>query len=107
MHTLEDLLQHFGDEFVATGNTLKKFLSAPNSVKTKILDANSKPIHMETIADLKVFLQTEVDAYQLCIDELEVEPAAFFRGRGEHTVNELEKMVMAQKEELITLKGRK
>lgn len=33
--------------------------------------------------------------------------AKFYRGRGEHSVAELEQMVEAQKEELITLKGSK
>jgi hypothetical protein len=72
MNSLEDLLEHFGCEFVQTGNTLKKFVSAPNSVKKTILDANSEPVKMETVADLKAFLQSEIDAYQIVIDELEL-----------------------------------
>jgi hypothetical protein len=103
--SLDDLLEHFGEEFTATGNILKKFLTAPKSVKNAILDANSQPIKMETVADLKSFLQTEVDAYQIVIDELDIEAPRFYRVRGNHSVKELEQMVEAQKEELIRLKA--
>ena len=65
---LENLLTHFGDELSNTATILKKFRDIRNY---ECLDSNSKPIKMKTESDLKAFLQTEINAYQAAIDELE------------------------------------
>lgn len=65
---MKDLLTHFADEFQATSHILKKYRDVPNY---KAYDDNDKVIEMETIQDLKRFLQKELNAYQLVIDELD------------------------------------
>lgn len=66
--TLEDLLTHFGSEFRHTADTLKKFRDIPNY---EYFDNDNKRLKIQSKKDLKSFLQSEIDAYQTVIDEMD------------------------------------
>lgn len=65
--TLIDLLTHFADELEMTSHRLKKTRDVPNySFESDI----GNQVKIKTIADLKAFLNEELEEFQKAVDEL-------------------------------------
>lgn len=67
MHSIEDLLTHFADEFRATADILKKCRDLKSY---KFRNSRNEEQEIKTAENLKRFLQEEIDAYQAALDDI-------------------------------------